>query len=235
MDNSPHFKGAYAKIERAREHVAELRREVAAFAATHPVKMEVSKPSGGQVGISLAMTFNGVPDRISTILGDALHNLRSALDHAAGDLVRAAKGNPRGVYFPFCDDPADLPDMIRAKKLHRAGPWAVALLESLQPYRGGNIMLRGLHDLDVHDKHQALVPGAASFASPVIRLWDDDGTYNPTVMGDPSVASDFALTFGAESAFVGKEVVETLEGLVQVVVSIVEDFDALTRKPGFPG
>ena len=99
-----------------------------------------------------------VPIKFSALIGDFIHNLRTALDLLVCDLVTINGKSTKEVYFPFCASPAELPRMIRDRKIYRAGPDIVAYIESLKPYTGGNIALRAIHDLDVTDKHHALLP-----------------------------------------------------------------------------
>jgi hypothetical protein len=96
------------------------------------------------------------------VLGDCLHNLRSALDAGVWELAHvdgAAPSNPRLVQFPFCE---------RAEDWERRldGPLAglpadlLAKLEAIQPYNhsaGGarTSALSLLNTLDIEDKHKA--------------------------------------------------------------------------------
>jgi hypothetical protein len=121
--------------------------------------------------------------------------------------------------------------MIKKKNFHLAGGPAITLLRQYAPYKGGNIALRGLHDLDICDKHEALVPGVTMTASPVLRLRDDDGTLNPVVVGDPVTSSDLKVIFPAETPFAGQKVIPTLEGLVELTERIIEAFAALSEVP----
>ncbi len=98
----------------------------------------------------------------STATGDIIHNLRSALDHVAITAVESNGGDSKGVYFPFAADEAGLEDQIRSKKFNRASAAAIDLLRQLKPYKGGNDRLRALHDLDISDKHKALISLAGS-------------------------------------------------------------------------
>jgi hypothetical protein len=163
------FEASRVKLNRAAKHLAELEAVVAAYLAEKPVRIIV-EPFPGGVGEKfgtrawLARIQKSVPLDFSAIIGDVVHNLRSALDLLACDLVRLAGKSAKSVYFPFCNDIADLSPTIKKRKLHHAGSEIVAVIRSLKPYRGGNVPLRQLHDMDVADKHQALLPviGAAT-------------------------------------------------------------------------
>jgi hypothetical protein len=167
------FSAASTKIHRARAHLIELESEAAKYVAGKPVTV-TGTVTENSIQIKMDVT-TPVPEIISAIIGDIIHNLRAALDLAACDLVRLRNGSDKGVYFPFCDNPEELDDMIRRRHFKRAGPEAVALLRDLRPYRNGNTALRAIHDLDIQDKHQALIPAPLNFASPVFRISDDAG------------------------------------------------------------
>jgi hypothetical protein len=162
------FEASRLKIERAREHLQELEIAVDAYFSAKPSVIVVERFPGmephWQTQAWIARIRQPVPHMLSTVIGDVVHNLRTALDLLACDLVRIAGRTTKQVYFPFCETAAELPSKIKDRNLHRAGQDVVREIESLKPYKGGNTALRAIHDMDVADKHQALLPllGAAS-------------------------------------------------------------------------
>jgi hypothetical protein len=154
------FEAPKLKLERARFHLKELESEVTAYFSRKPMVLVVEKPKGfEQLGShSWTVRFREpVPKHIAPVIGDVVHNLRASLDLLACDLVRLAGKSTKEVKFPFCDNPDKLDFFIKERKFYRAGPEAVALLKTLKPYKGGNIALRAIHDLDIRDKHEALI------------------------------------------------------------------------------
>jgi hypothetical protein len=93
---------------------------------------------------------------ISLTLGDGLHNLRCALDHIYRQLV-IAHGHAAGGNFPFKVDARGYKKQ-RQKVKQAVGTQALAVVDSLKPYQGGNELLWALHHLDTQDKHNLLVP-----------------------------------------------------------------------------
>lgn len=164
---------------------------------------------------------------MSAIVGDIIHNLRAALDLMAAELCRLNKESDDGVYFPFCETADKLAEMIKRRKFDRAGPAAVRLLTELKPYKGGNAALRGIHDLDIQDKHQSLIPNVMTVASPVFRMDIIGGVLKPVPIGDHSKPSEIRLLMPAGSAFADKELLPTLHELVKLTASIVERFKLL--------
>lgn len=224
------FDASRIKIARARKHLAELRGLVATYIASDPVSFltEIVRTEE-RTEIRWTMNSKAAPEETSAVVGDVIHNLRSALDLMACELVRAAGGSDDDVYFPFAKQEDEFDEMIKRRRFDRAGKAAVELLCQFKPYRGGNLALRALHDLNIRDKHQSLIPNVFTAAGPIIRMWDDDGTPNPIVMGDPSKPTELKVVFPEDCALKGQELVPTLEQLVELVDGIVQAFRALAN------
>jgi hypothetical protein len=180
------FEASKLKLERAAEHLREFDREAIAYLNSKPCTIVVEPFPGGlyeHMGTQSwnARIRNPMPTKFSVLIGDFVHNLRTALDLLVCDLVTIGGKSAKQVYFPFCATAAELPHMIRERKIHRAGPDVVALIESMKPYVGGNVTLRVIHDLDVTDKHRALLPVLSGVSLPLGKLF---GTKLPDAVGN---------------------------------------------------
>src|SRR5262245_46372286 len=100
------------KVERAKEHRDALDayiRDTFAIDANRPRLGVKSDPETGEqiLYINYMPELDGFANRCSLILGDAVHNLRSALDRLAYQLAhRSTSGNiqkPKSIQFPICD------------------------------------------------------------------------------------------------------------------------------------
>jgi hypothetical protein len=241
FSNAP-FEASLAKISRAQKHIKELEDMAAAYLATEPAKVsyDPTPPDGMKTGFRFNFSIRGVPIEMGAALGDAIHNLRSALDLMASDLCRLNGKSPEDVYFPFCDEEGYLDKMIVKRHFDRAGDAAVKLLRELKPYKGGNSALRALHDLDVQDKHQMLIPSPLSVAGPILELHDGKGNYHrdeqgqpkPKIVGDPNKPSEIKLVLPDTCALAGQELIPTLHKLVETTATIVERFKALVAPSG---
>jgi hypothetical protein len=100
------------------------------------------------------------PAIVSAVLGDAIHNLRAALDIAVSAIARARGKRFDQTYFPFATFPDDIDRMIK-KRATAAGDEAMQICRELKPYQGGNDALWGLHQADIIDKHRTLIVGVA--------------------------------------------------------------------------
>ncbi|MYZ50330.1 hypothetical protein [Propylenella binzhouense] len=222
---------------------------VDAYFARDPIRIVVELHSEDHFRFKFwrARIAESPPTEMSPVIGDILHNLRSALDLMACDAVRLAGKSDKGTYFPFSNTAAELPEQIRRKNFDRAGSRAVRLLKQIRPHRNGNEGLRALHDLSNQDKHQMVVPvawggrldlsGLMPDADPKtfneIKNWSsrlEDGSivvgtpldYGPPV-GAIVKADYFLLLFYPETG-AGNEMVHFLDELCRVVENILKLF-----------
>ena len=227
----PLLPNATIKLARARKHYAELETVMTAFAGGVRFDTRVVNIAGQPHQAFLNFHIPPPSENFGGIIGDVIHNLRSALDLLACDLVRAKEGaqaNVENVHFPFCKSADDLEYMIKKREFDRAGDHAIALLREMKPYHNGNAALRVLHDLDIRDKHQSLISAETNIASPVLSRWDDDGTPNLSIVGDAAKASDIRLTFAKDCPLAGNEVLPSLKSLVELTAGVIEAFSTLT-------
>lgn len=150
------FEGEKAKLHRARKHFAELVTLVNEYMNTQPFRFsEIGDAIVGRVE-------KQVPQEINTVLGDVVHNLRSALDLLVCDLIRANEGQvTRDSAFPITKD--GIQNYHVKKQLAGMSPHAVKVLSRITHNRSWNEALFVLHGLDIMDKHNALVAvGAAT-------------------------------------------------------------------------
>ncbi len=148
------------KIERAKRHIQELSNGIVDYLKARPFRVVVEKDPNSPNHLWTLRVKNEVPCHLSAIIGDAIHNLRASLDLLASDLVSMAGGSTKNVYFPFGDDADGFEEMIKKRHLDQAGDDVVEMVRSLKPYKGGNELLRTIHDLDITDKHKTLIPTA---------------------------------------------------------------------------
>lgn len=170
---TPSFISCRAKLERAKEH-----RDALDDYITTTFEVEANRPkfkleTGEHVGYVSAM-----PDldpflvRCAVIVGDAIHNLRSGLDHLVFQLALANTGgmlpDERRVQFPIEDDAARFERRCDTRNPHDRGAWIAdlrkkdqAVLERFQPYNeveGQQHPFAALRELSATDKHRLLSP-----------------------------------------------------------------------------
>lgn len=154
------------KLGRAYSHIMEVQSCIEEWEALRPLRTKTVQVSPTELWITLDVVVPPPTQVLATVMGDALHNLRSALDAVVwematfGDAAPSSEDAERAVQFQLYDDPA------KFKKWHeRVGSLSevfIARLEAEQPYRraaalaalGQEDTLVALHRLDVLDKHR---------------------------------------------------------------------------------
>jgi hypothetical protein len=166
----PSIEGARVKLARAQRHLAELQREVNAYLASSPFALEQSEDESKDLVYRIRI-LKRIPQDWSAIVGDAVHNMRSALDLLAWQLVLANGTTPsRSTSFPISQ--ARAPDFYNSLERALQGASGVThrFVRRLKPYRGGNLLLYRLHALDISDKHKLILIVGAAQKHVVLRL-----------------------------------------------------------------
>ena len=150
----PDFYGPNLKVERAKHHIDQL--EI--IFDTHISRnIERLRPKKNSRGLNRARdaSLATFPKHTPTVLGDAIHNLRAALDHAYCIMVEA-NANQVSDWTHFRKSRKSLEDLINGHKNSRLTPSDTvigAIIDKIQPYENGKLGLYGLHLLDITDKH----------------------------------------------------------------------------------
>jgi hypothetical protein len=170
MEDDP-LAGVKAKLARAEEHMKALGEEWTTFGKEQSYEaLHEFKPDTGEWNTYLRLA-KPIPIKLSAILGDALHNMRSSLDHLVCRFVELHNGKvDKHHAFPICRDAADYDarvHQIRRKK-DRPGPLdgipaggaERALVEEVQPFQRGKDWrehpLAILNNMTNIDKHRSI-------------------------------------------------------------------------------
>jgi hypothetical protein len=141
---------AYLRVERAAEHLDELRGLEAAYITEHGDKSMLRLE-----GMTLSAVWIPPPSPMLGVrAGEFAHNLRAALDYLAHRLAILDGGTETRTQFPISDTPAGF-QQRRPKDLEGVNDAHAARIERLQPYNGGG-WLRVLRDMTNIDKHRTL-------------------------------------------------------------------------------
>jgi hypothetical protein len=223
IDEKELFAASYVKLARAQKFIDDLESELARYIASKPLSARFRHEENPA---TIHVQWTGITMLPGAIIGDAIHNLRTSLDLMASELARINKKSDSDVYFPFAATADKFEQVINSRNFDRAGEDAVLLLKSFAPYRGGNDRLRALHDLDIEDKHKALVPTGHTMNVKI------EGSYNIDNLAENTlslIGEDIHYTFPPNTVFGGDRIIETLKDLMQIVHGIVEAFAGLVR------
>ena len=218
------------KLARASAHLDALDELIRQYFSTKWCTCTFDRKDDGRQHLSMGIAR--VPEEFGPIVGDAVHNMRAALDLAIVELVETNGGSSNGVMFPFCEDEDSLHEMMKRRNCHRASLKVRERIVQLKPYKGGNERLRALHDLDIIDKHHTLIPNCqiATFP-PVSVLTDSTGApigFNEGKIEfavDPDAKPTMTFAFPETGPLAGLDVVSTLRELHAMVVQIIAQFE----------
>lgn len=161
--------GARVKLARAACHVQELAEAARVYLISAPFTLERSEEPNGDL-LWRVRIVRPVPSECPAIVGDAVHNIRSALDLVAWQLVEINGAQPsRDTCFPIVQSPPALFEQTLRRALNGAHPTALRLVRRLKPFAGGNVTLLQLHALDITDKHRLVLVVGAAHKQLVIR------------------------------------------------------------------
>lgn len=219
--NAPTFQGSRTRLLRAAHFIGEIRAEEHKFVSNDPLSAWAIEIDGVP---SVTFSWKGVGLLPGAMVGDCIHSLRTSLDLLASELARLNKKSDKNVYFPFAESEEFFPAAIKGRGFHKCGQDAVDLIRTFSPYKGGNEHLRAIHDLDIADKHTALMLAAAN----------QDFEINEEISLYPNACTRLGLKlkgcqfiFPHDGPLGGSPLIETLENLVKLVDGIVEAFAAM--------
>jgi hypothetical protein len=243
---NPLFIGSKLKVKRADQHIDELKSIILAFLKTDFYRLHIEKDPKNGNNVLKFETTKEMPCEVPLIIGDAIHNLRAALDLMACEIVVMAGDTPdRWTKFPFRDTREELVGAIKGGKIKAAPQTIIDLIvDTIKPYKGGNDPLCDLDDLDIVDKHKLLIPttsvvgltgvsaedeGHNSFEFQYIAVGQGKKqnivstpyNLNITKQGQPA----FDVRFDKGQIFEGQPVIPTLHKLSQLVSGIVQTIE----------
>lgn len=243
------FEGASLKVERANKHIADLKVAFGDFADRKPYdilqacEVERHRPTVD------AYLREEIPFSLALIIGDAIHNLRSALDHATWELIgRDCGTQDKWLHFPTGETETDYLSRCNGIKTPRQDTKTFFI--QFQAYRGGDgERIFGLNAFDNTDKHVIVTPvlGLAKLRHlkathpnprlPDIHVADVGVMFRPDKRApiarmppDYSIEfnedTDFALDilFGDVDIFKFAPAIQTLESLSDAVSDTVGNF-----------
>lgn len=180
------FHGPKLKVKRADHHIRTLKDTLNTFMQTdfYRVRIEEDVEVRGQrlsppVHRVEVEILQEPPSDIPLIIGDAIHNLRSALDLAVCEMIEGFGGTVTlRTHFPIRNSREEVVSAIEEGAVHGA-PYDLItfLIEIIQPYKGGNDSLHTLHTLDIRDKHRMIIP---TFPISPLILMEEEGLSLPT-------------------------------------------------------
>jgi hypothetical protein len=160
LPRDPSLTNPRAKLSRAGEHLDALHNDLAAYSERQPHSLGINgEIDHGWKLLRFSITEQP-PIRLGLLLGDFIHNLRSALDNLVCQLALLGGAEScNTTQFPICDTPELFTEARERGRLAGVRPEHVASIERFQPYQGQHMTHRALvavRDFDNIDKHQSI-------------------------------------------------------------------------------
>jgi hypothetical protein len=208
----PSLEGCREKQRRGMKHLRDLNDAIAEWVGEPGVDPKPYEISGEFRLDSREYVFTGKLtkplDQLlfwGVIFGDAIHNLRSALDHLVWQLVLLNGKTPSGAnQFPICDTGANYwsagwkdgkkTKSTRERDLEGVSDAHKTFIDEMQPYRtrippSALHALSSLRDLSNHDKHRFL--HLTAFAADFPSLEALDNLFVPNADAGERIATRF--------------------------------------------
>lgn len=171
----------HEKLAWAKKHIEALDGELDAFFDKKPVAARVEIDRKGQRILIYGELKAPKPPHWPLMIGDAVHNLRSALDHvvwafSTRNMAVKRLQELKRIQFPICTEFGDYWDAKKGQRVRRMAfvdDTARTRIDGMQPYHGGNRAgdhpLAHLNALSNEDKHHQLIITATAIELPLIE------------------------------------------------------------------
>lgn len=242
------YSGPMLKIKRAYCHIHELESRVQDYIKTDFYSISINEdPKTGNQSLKFAVP-EPVPEYFSLCIGDAIHNLRSALDILICSIVRCAGGDITKCEFPFSYDKEKLIKIMEKGEINKVRPDLIPfILDTIKPYKIGNLDIWNLNLLDNIDKHRLIIPVISVTQLSGISAKDDndniltDLTASINNIGTINIINttaklhiisygqrDITLIFDKGLPFESEPVIPKLHILADKTTSIIDSFRIIT-------
>lgn len=230
--------GADLRAKRAKVQIAALKRHMQRWTEVKREHLDLALGEDGGIvdfGLKPSLPIAEGLGRTGVWVGEALFNMRSALDYLVYEIACTAAGriHVKNTQFPICDRQDDFIGQAtgqnpRTKKrvtcrLEHVPQSVVDRIEQLQPYNGCQ-WTRLLRDLSNPQKHH----GIGSFSSTAQFLPASHPELKGRVDEDEEGTTSYYFTVQVFFSKPRLDVVDTLEELQRGVSSLVDEF-----KPAF--
>jgi len=240
------FHQSRAKVEWAKKHIRDLHALIYdATAQPHFYSLSVREDN-----LHVAIQKGAFAEQVALFIGDALHNLRSSLDILFCEVVNLCGGkDDRWTHFPICDTREKV--CVRLNKTLKERQITVGVRDfvsdTIKPYKAGNFSLWALHQLNMMDKHQLLIPtiDAVCFLNVSLRNEKDEIIRHPIIFADESCDIPLArqngrqfklenqgtvqvvVAFNLGTPYAGERVLVSLKAITEEVSRTIEAFEPL--------
>ncbi len=171
------FGYASLKIERAKDHISNIEKRLLSSPNHYGPRLYVDAQTGKQF-LHYSLTDRTLTQEISLTVGDAIHNLHSALDIAWCATYCALVSSADSKFRKFPVYPKEERRNFESKmrgKMPSSSALFDFIVNRVKPYKGGDTDITSLHELDIDDKHRLLIPMLTVTSLDGVELQHEDG------------------------------------------------------------
>jgi hypothetical protein len=248
------FDSAKFKLAWGRKRIGELEWAIAQLLEVCPCEtFSEPDPNTPEYTVQKIRLVRPLPVEIPMIAGDAVDNLRAALDHAVYAVaVASGRTNIENALFPFSGTPARLENQLKGRCADvPVEVWPC--LRSFQPYKGGNDKLVALNDACNRNKHALIVSsafvatdvyakmhGTAGFISvPTVHIWDRTKnemtlfTEGPGAQRNAQFDFRFLVVLSELPGYDGEQAFRVLDAFADEVERVIAALESEARRLRF--
>jgi hypothetical protein len=198
------FAQARLKLRWADIHIEQIQLHLAAYLKEDFCEIRVDDDPGGDQ-ILRVVSIKAIPAHIAFHVGDAVHNMRCALDYAVSELLWQKDTRTT---FPMGERREELIDAFRTEQPVRCGKtmrkgrcaaieaaipgMGAFVIDHIRPYKGGHSLLWSLGKLDARDKHRLLLPVVEVQQIRDVNVVDNSnlrGSFTVNMVGSAGIAN----------------------------------------------
>lgn len=224
---------------RAKQHIDQATKLILEYFSTTPIHLSTKISECGQRNVVYIDAITKCDPIVSCVIGDALFNLRSSLDHVMMRIVLKHCNHQtlkiEKVYFPIKNGEIEFNKWCHKDVIAQQLPSTILdCLKTLKPYKGGSSPLSTLHELNNIDKHRNLVVSAINFKSTnMLSMLDKETLGNVTGLKHGDMMAQMMSTIWIndknmhQEATVGQEITSYKVGKAQGNPQIKFDFSII--------
>jgi hypothetical protein len=216
------FTAARLKLERAEKHVADLEAIICGLPDAYISTIERHEDLGLQAVKYSPPDLTKITADMAVIIGDAFHNLRTAIEYSYLGAVERHAPAALDTYtkFPTGETRKDVENRLKGRRIDLLSPKLFdRIVTNIRPYvEGGNCLITFLHDLDVSDKHWLITPlvSVAEIRDIVVENQEGSTVTGNTypITGDGPYTVSFPLNYKIKSK--GKLTLDVVFGEIDI-------------------
>ncbi len=198
------FANAILKIERANKHISDIEKRLLAPEYAYHMSLGIHADTGKQF-LYYGLAEKYIRSQLALMIGDAIHNLHSALDIAYRDTIKKlspAGFNPERTKFIIGNDRENLKSSLtKTAKVSPDSALFSFMVDGVKSYKGGDgdADICAIHQLDIHDKHQLLIPVLNVLSINGVELEQENGQINTLTLALTGPITDrIEVPFGSK-------------------------------------